>query len=70
MNKIDDILEQLKGQQPVIDDPDALTDRIMESLPDFDSNSHTKKEYRARYPSWQNCSCDKVVVVVSSIPRS
>ena len=32
MNKIDDILEQLKGQQPVIDDPDALTDRIMDSL--------------------------------------
>ena len=34
MNKIDDILEQLKGQQPAIDDPDALTDRIMESLPE------------------------------------
>ena len=34
MNKIDDILEQLKGLQPVIDDPDALTDRIMESLPE------------------------------------
>ena len=34
MNKIDDILEQLKGQQPAIDDSDALTDRIMESLPE------------------------------------
>ena len=34
MNKIDDILEQLKGQQPAIDDPDALTDRIMDSLPE------------------------------------
>jgi len=33
MNKIDDILERLKGQQPVIDDPDALTERIMSSLP-------------------------------------
>ena len=32
MNRIDDILEQLKGQQPMIDDPDALTDRIMDSL--------------------------------------
>lgn len=32
MNKIDDILEQLKGQQPMIDDPDALTERIMDSL--------------------------------------
>ena len=36
MNKIDDILEQLKGQQPLIDDPDALTDRIMSSLPDLE----------------------------------
>jgi hypothetical protein len=34
MNKIDDILEQLKGQRPVIDDPDELTERIMESLPE------------------------------------
>lgn len=39
MNKIDDILEQLKGQQPMIDDPDALTDRIMNSLPDLESGA-------------------------------
>ena len=32
MNKVDDILEQLKGQQPTISDPEALTDRIMDSL--------------------------------------
>jgi len=39
MNKIDDILEQLKGQQPTIDDPDALTERIMNSLPDLESEA-------------------------------
>ena len=43
MNKIDDILEQLKGQQPVIDDPDALTDRIMSSLPDQDEDAMQPK---------------------------
>ena len=43
MNKIDDILEQLKGQQPVIDDPDALTDRIMDSLPDMDDGAMRPK---------------------------
>ena len=43
MNKIDDILEQLKGQQPVIDDPDALTDRIMSSLPDQDEGTMQPK---------------------------
>ena len=37
MNNIDDILERLKGQQPVISDPDELTDRIMDSLPDLDA---------------------------------
>ena len=44
MNKVDDILEQLKGQQPVIDDPDILTDRIMdsiESLSQPQSRAHT-----------------------------
>ena len=32
MNNIDDILERLKGQQPMIDDPDALTEQIMNSV--------------------------------------
>jgi hypothetical protein len=35
MNKTDQILERLKGQQPVIDDPDILTERIMSSLPEL-----------------------------------
>lgn len=43
MNKIDDILEQLKGQQPMIDDPEALTDRIMDSLPDQDEGTMQPK---------------------------
>ena len=43
MNKIDDILEQLKGQQPMIDDPEALTDRIMDSLPDQDEDAMQPK---------------------------
>lgn len=38
MNRIDDILDSLKGQQPMIDDPEALTDRIMDSLPDLEPN--------------------------------
>ena len=35
MNKTDQILERLKGQQPVIDNPDVLTERIMSSLPEL-----------------------------------
>jgi hypothetical protein len=35
-NNIDDILTRLQGQQPVIDNPEELTDSIMQSLPEQD----------------------------------
>lgn len=52
MNKIDDILERLKGQQPVIDDPDALTERIMSSLPDISEGTGQGKARVARIRWW------------------
>ena len=36
MKKIDDILNSLQQQRPVISDPDELTNRIINSLPDLD----------------------------------
>ena len=36
MNKIDDILNHLQGQQPPINHPDELTEQIMQNLPDLD----------------------------------
>ena len=36
MKRIDDILTQLQQQQPDVINPDELTDRIMDSLPDMD----------------------------------
>ena len=39
MNKTNDILEKLKAvEQPAIDNPDALTDMIMNNLPEQDSS--------------------------------
>ena len=39
MNKTNDILEKLKAvEQPAIDNPDALTDLIMSSLPEQDAS--------------------------------
>ena len=35
MNKTDEILERLKGRQPMVADADDLTERIMASLPDM-----------------------------------
>jgi len=43
MNKINDILTRLRGQQPVIDNPDMLTDRIMDSLPDIGEEQPKRK---------------------------
>lgn len=36
MKKIDDILNSLQQQRPVISDPNELTNRIIDSLPDLD----------------------------------
>ncbi len=59
MNKTDDILERLRGQQPMIDDPEALTDRIMSSLPDLEPGQqdaepdHQEDEGKARIVGWR-----------------
>ena len=48
MNKTDEILERLKGQQPVIDDSDDLTERIMSSLPDREVPRHDRRNHVGR----------------------
>ena len=45
-NNIDDILTRLQGQQPAIDNPDELTDSIMNSLPEQDEI--VTKEHKSR----------------------
>lgn len=45
MNKIDDILDKLKMQQPSVTDEEAFIDSIMDSLPDLnDDGLETKDE--------------------------
>ena len=34
MTQMDDILERLKGQQPMLENPDEMVDNIMANLPD------------------------------------
>ena len=48
MNKTDEILERLKGQQPVINDPEELTERIMSSLPDRQVPRHERRNLVGR----------------------
>ncbi len=47
MNYELDILDRLKGQQPVIDNPEELTDSIMNSLPEQDAPVE-KQEHKRR----------------------
>ena len=65
MNKIDDILEQLKGQQPMIDDPDALTDRIMDSLPDI--SQPKSREVRMHWWITAAAACLLAVVGIATM---
>ena len=69
MNKIDDILEQLKGQQPVIDDPDALTDRIMDSLPDMEPAADVRRQNRRTQtvPLWRWLSIAASILFIIGI---
>lgn len=68
MNKTDDILERLKGLQPIIDDPDAMTDRIMNSLPDLEPYLH-EDESKARIISirWRWITAAACLVMVIGI---
>lgn len=44
MDKIDDILERLSAQQPDIDNPSELTDRILANLPERREAPHRQEE--------------------------
>ena len=51
MKRIDDILTQLQQQQPDVINPDELTDRIMDSLPDMEvlpTNDRTERKSARR----------------------
>ena len=46
MKNIDEILEGLKGFQPEVDNPDELTERIMNALPDQNTYEKPAKPKR------------------------
>ena len=65
MSKTDDILERLKGQQPMIDDPDALTERIMSSLPDLelDKGSKQPKAREVKMRWWMSAAASLLLII-------
>lgn len=63
MSDIDDILERLKGQRPVISDPDELTDRIMDSLPDISETTEPKKARVADMRWWMAVAASLIIII-------
>ena len=48
MTQMDDILERLKGQQPMLENPDEMVDNIMANLPDRGTPSAESEERENR----------------------
>ena len=63
MSDIDDILERLKGQRPVISDPDELTDRIMDSLPDISEATEPKRARVADMRWWMAVAASLIIII-------
>lgn len=63
MSDIDDILERLKSQKPVISDPEELTDRIMDSLPDISEATEPKRARLADMRWWMAVAVSLVVII-------
>jgi len=46
MIQVDDLLNRLQGQMPMLDNPDEMVENIMESLPDRVDDLHQKETKR------------------------
>ena len=68
MNYKSDILDRLKGQQPVIDNPEELTDSIMSSLPEQDA-AVEKQERKSRLVplSWRWVAAAACLLIIIGI---
>ena len=63
MNKIDDIFEGLKGQKPAISDPDELTNRIMDSLPDISETTEIGKSRVVKIRWWATVAASLLIII-------
>ena len=50
MTQIDDILDRLKGQQPELENPDAMLESIMANLPDREGQETRSEEPKSAKP--------------------
>lgn len=67
MNYKPDILDRLKGQQPVIDNPEELTDSIMNSLPEQDAPAKEQRRRRLMPISWRWAAAAACLLIIIGI---
>lgn len=68
MNYKSDILDRLKGQQPVIDNPEELTDSIMNSLPEQDAPVEKQERKSRLVPlSWRWAAAAACLLIIIGI---
>ena len=63
MCDINDIFERLKGQKPVISNPDELTDYIMDSLPDISEATEPTGARVVKMRWWMAAAASLIIII-------
>ena len=63
MSDINDIFERLKGQKPVISNPDELTDLIMDSLPDISEATEPTGARVVKMRWWATIAASLLIII-------
>lgn len=63
MSDINDIFERLKGQKPVISNPDELTDFIMDSLPDINEATEPTGTRVVKMRWWMAAAASLIIII-------
>ena len=63
MSDINDIFERLKGQKPVISNPDELTDLIMDSLPDINEATELAGTRVVKMRWWMAAAASLIIII-------
>ena len=63
MSDIHDIFERLKGQKPVISNPDELTDLIMDSLPDINEATEPTGTRVVKMRWWMAAAASLIIII-------
>ena len=70
MTHIDDILEKLKGQQPMLENPDEMVENIMACLPDMEEHGASCKGQETRSEGKETAPKQSAILIALRIITS